>query len=366
MRRQLKLIRSLTAASMKMYFRNTTGVFFTLFIPLVLISVFGLLGNSNGDGSIKINVTDYANNQLSHSYIDAVKEIKVFKVTQGDESSGRDELGKGKIDLMVVVPQGFGETVGQSIRPSQIQTFYNQGRPGSGQSASLILGQVVTQFNNKFTNTPVVIGLKSEGVQTNNLGYIDFILPGIMSMTIMQLGIFTVAFAFISMKSSGALRRIQAAPINPGNFLAAQSITRYLVGLTQIALLTTIGVWLFHLHLLGSIFNLFVVVTLGIVVFLAMGFGIAGLAKDENQAAPLANVLQLPQLFLAGIFFPRDDFPHWLKVITDFLPLTFLADGMRRIFNEGASLWSIHGDLLGLLVWAVIAFVVANRVFSWE
>jgi ABC-2 type transport system permease protein len=364
--KQLKLIYSLTIASMKMYFRNTTGVFFTLFIPLVLVSVFGLLSNGSGNGSIKVDITDYSHTQLSQGYLDAIKKISVFKVTEVDESKARDDLGKGKIDLQVVIPQGFGEITATGVRPSQVQTYYNQGKPGGGQSASLILGQVATEFNNQFTHAPIVIGLKSEGIQTNNLGYIDFILPGIMAMTIMQLGIFTVAFAFISMKSSGALRRIQAAPIKPGNFLVAQSITRYVIGIAQIALLTIIGMTFFHLHLLGSAWSLFVVVTLGIVVFLAMGFIIAGAAKDENQAAPLANVIQLPQLFLAGIFFPRDDFPHWLKIITDFLPLTFLADGMRLIFNEGATLWAIRGDLLGLVVWGIIAYILADRLFSWE
>jgi ABC-2 type transport system permease protein len=364
--RQFRLLRSLTVASMKMYFRNTTGVFFTLFIPLVLVGVFGLIANGNGNGSIKLDITDYANNQLSHSYIKAVDKVSAFKVTQTDEGSARDALGKGNIDLEVIIPKSFGVASHGQLAPADVQTYYNQARPGNGQTASLILGQIASGFNDSIAHTPTVIGLKSTGVKTNNLGYIDFILPGIMAMSIMQLGIFTVAFAFISFKTSGALRRIQATPIKPGNFLVAQSITRYIVGIFQVALLTSIGVGFFHLHLLGSILSLFVVVTLGIIVFLAMGFGIAGAAKDENQAAPFANLIQFPQLFLSGIFFPRDSFPHWLTVITNYLPLTYLSDAMRLIFNQSANLWTVRTDILGLLVWLVIAYLVADRVFSWE
>ena len=364
--RQYRLLRSLTIASMKMYFRNTTGVFFTLFIPLVLVTVFGFISNGNGSGSIKLAITDYANDSLSHSYLAAVNKVSAFKVQQTDEGTARDELGKGNTDLQVIIPKSFGTTVQGHLVPADIQTYYNQARPGNGQTASLILGQIAAGFNNAITHAPTVIGLKSTGVKTNNLGYIDFILPGIMAMSIMQLGIFTVAFAFISFKTSGALRRIQATPIKPGNFLVAQSITRYIVGILQIALLAGIGIGLFHLHLLGSVFSLFVVVTLGIIVFLAMGFGIAGAAKDENQAAPFANLIQFPQLFLSGIFFPRDAFPHWLFVITNFLPLTYLADAMRLIFNESANLWTVRGDVLGLLVWLVVAYLIADRVFSWE
>jgi ABC-2 type transport system permease protein len=337
-----------------------------LFIPLVLVLVFGFLSKGSGSGNIKVSLTDYANNQASHAYVDAVKKVDAFKLDQTDEATAREELGKGKIDLQVIIPNTFGGVKNGQPAPSTVQTYFNQGRPGNGQTASLILGQITSGFNSQITRSPAVYGLKSEGVKTNNLGYIDFILPGIMAMSIMQLGIFTVAFAFISYKTTGALRRIQATPIKPSYFLIAQSITRYIIGLLQIALLVAIGVAFFDLHLLGNILTLLVVVTLGIVVFLAMGFGIAGGAKDENQAAPFANLIQFPQLFLSGVFFPRDDFPHWLKVVTDFLPLTFLSDAMRRIFNEGASLWAVHTDILGLIVWGIIAYLIADRVFRWE
>lgn len=366
--RQLRLLASLTVASLKMYFRNTTGVFFSLFIPLVLVIVFGLLSNGNNSGgNIKLLVTDQAHTPLSQSYLKAVEKVRSFKVMQtSDTGYARSQLKKDKVDLEVVIPPSFGKAGTGTLAASQIQTYYNQAQPGDGQTASLVLQQITSQFNARLTGTPQVIGLKSTGVKTNNLGYIDFILPGIMAMTLMQLGIFTVAFAFISFKTSGALRRIQATPIKPANFLIAQSVTRYIVGLLQIALLVGIGIGFFHLHLIGSIFTLFVVVTLGIVVFLAMGFGIAGAAKDENQAAPFANLIQFPQLFLSGIFFTRDDFPHWLATVTNYLPLTYLSDAMRAIFNNGASLWAVRTDLLGLVVWGIIAYAVANRVFSWE
>jgi ABC-2 type transport system permease protein len=105
---------------------------------------------------------------------------------------------------------------------------------------------------------------------------------------------------------------------------------------------------------------------LGSIIFLAMGFAIAGWAKNEDQAAPVANLLSLPMTFLSGVFFPRDAMPDLLKGITEFLPLTYLSEALRRIANDGAGVVDIGGDLLGLAVWAVIAFIVAVRLFSWE
>ena len=118
--------------------------------------------------------------------------------------------------------------------------------------------------------------------------------------------------------------------------------------------------------MVGSFLAFGVASGLGVVVFLAFGFCIAGWAKDENQAAPIANLVTFPMLFLSGVFFSRDGFPALLKTVTDYFPLTFLADALRRIANEGASLSAVRGDLQGLAVWGVVVFFVAVLIFRWE
>jgi ABC-type multidrug transport system permease subunit len=62
----------------------------------------------------------------------------------------------------------------------------------------------------------------------------------------------------------------------------------------------------------------------------------------------------------------RDTFPPLLNFITGFLPLTYLADALRHVANDNASLWAVRGDLLGLVVWGIIAGLIAVKVFSWE
>lgn len=366
MKRKWQAFRSLTIASLKMYFRNVTAVFFTMFIPILLVIIFGLLNSGDNSGSIHIALTNNSKTQMAQNFESALKNIKAFKVDEMSEKDARDQLGKGKLDLQVVIPTDFGVVTATGVKPSTVASYYNQNKPGSGQTAGLIIGQIMSQYNDKITGAPQIFVLKNTGIKTNDLNYIDFLLPGIIAMTIMQLGIFSVAFGFISFKTSGALRRMQATPLHPINFLAAQSITRVIIGIAQVLLLLGIGVYAFHMHLIGSLFNMLVMALIGTVTFLAFGFGIAGWAKDENQAAPVANLISFPMLFLSGTFFPRESFPDYLKRITDVLPLTYLADGLRRIANEGATLWAVRHDIFGLFIWAIIAFIIAVRVFKWE
>jgi len=71
-------------------------------------------------------------------------------------------------------------------------------------------------------------------------------------------------------------------------------------------------------------------------------------------------------MFLSGVFFGRDTMPAALNTVTDYLPLTYLADGMRAISTQGATLWTQWPQMLGLGVWLVVTFAVAARLFKWE
>ncbi len=204
-----------------------------------------------------------------------------------------------------------------------------------------------------------------ESVASRDLGYIDFLVPGIVGMTVMQLGIFGVAFGFVQLKRTGALRRLFATPTSPAYFLSAQVASRLVLGYVQVVILIGIGIW-FGLQMFGDYATLVVIVLIGSAIFLAVGFAIAGWAKNEDQAAPVANLVSLPMMFLSGVFFPREAMPDVLASVTQYMPLTYVNEALRAVVNEGAGLLSLGPQLLGMGVWVVITFVLAVRMFRWE
>lgn len=365
--RNLQSLKALTLASLKMYFRNRGAVIFTLILPLALLGVFGFLSKGSGQ-KITLVLTNHSATELSKSFTETLKNIPAFKIEELPEADAASELNKGNADLQIIIPEQFGTANAASgtVLPAVIETHYNQAKPQAGQTANMIIQQAANELNNQVTKSPQIISVASTGVQTNNLGYFDFILPGILAMTIMQLGIFGVSFTFVSLKASGALRRIQATPVHPRIFIFAQAMTRLVITLLTLSILLGLGIYFFNFHMVGSFAEFGLTAVLGILVFLGIGFGIAGWAKDENQVAPVANIIQLPMLMLSGIFFSRDNFPAWLKSITDYFPLTYLGDALRHVANEGMHLTQLSGDMLGLSIWAVVIFAIAVYVFRWE
>lgn len=354
---------SLFVASFKMFVRNRAALFFSLFVPLLIMLIFGVL-NFGGTTSTALGLVDEADNPASHALVSALDATPSFEITPGRRDAELAELKQGHRDLVLVIPAGYqGSATSGS---SALVAYSNQSKPEQAQIGGLLLNAVVGQLlaggGGGGAETPLV---SVEPLAGRSLGYIDFLVPGILGLTLMQLGLFSVSFGFVQLKRTGALRRLFATPTSPAYFLAAQVTSRLIIGMAQVLVLLGVGLW-FGLHLVGSIPLLLAISLLGSIIFLAIGFSIAGWAKNEDQAAPVANLVSLPMTFLSGVFFSRDAMPEFLRTVTDYLPLTYLNHALRSVINDGVGVGAIAGDLLGMAAWAVIAFLLAIRLFKWE
>jgi ABC-2 type transport system permease protein len=270
-------------------------------------------------------------------------------------------LEKGEREMVLILPAGFN-----SATPGKLTVYVNGERPQEAQLGELLLQKVLDDLS--FARTPRAdrIAIAMVAVKSRNLTYIDFLIPGVLSMSIMQMGIFGVAFGFVTLKKRGILRRLWVTPIRPWSFVGGQVLMRLTVVMMQISIIVGAGVFFFHLHFIGSLASLFLIGVLGGIVFLSIGFAIAGISKTEDQVAPIANLISLPMMLLSGIFFSRSNLPGVIHTITDYFPLTYLADAMRSVAIDGSSLIAIGPQLIGLLVWCLISTIVAVKMFRWE
>src|SRR5574338_132143 len=315
MRHRLELFWVLFVASIKMFVRNRVALFFSLFLPMVIMLIFGVL-NFDQASSVSLGVVDEAGTDARQNLLTAVEGVETFEVSTGDRDAEMSALQKGERDLVLVIPGAWGE--GGDFSPLTAYASANAG--ADAQIGALVLNSLALGMAGGGPPGGGPPGgatslVSVETVNARDLGYIDFLVPGILGLTIMQLGLFGVAFGFVQMKRTGALRRLFATPTAPGYFLSAQIASRLVLGLAQIAILLGIGL-AFGLNLVGSLALLLGVALVGAVIFLGMGFAVAGWAKNEDQAAPVANIISLPMMFLSGTFFPRAAMPEFLRGVT--------------------------------------------------
>src|SRR3989440_11903722 len=137
-----------------------------------------------------------------------------------------------------------------------------------------------------------------------------------------------------------------ATPIRVPNLLAAHVLTRLVIATGQVAVLLVVALVLFNVTIVGGLAPLFVVALLGSVLFLTIGFALAGRAETENQVPAIAQLITLPQFFFSGVFFSKDAAPALIRPLTNLRPLTFLNDALREISVQGATVWDLRGSLL--------------------
>lgn len=358
---------ALFVASVKMFIRNRTALFFSLFLPLVIMLIFGVL-NFEGSTTISLGVVDESGGSGGASLVEGLAEYDYLEIREGSREAEVTALEEGDRDFVLVLPAGFEPRLGSE---TGLVAYASTSDPSQAQVGRGLLQQAVGGAIATASGAPVDPGsgfsapLTFQSVESRDLGYIDFLVPGIVGMTVMQLGLFGVAFGFVQLKRTGALRRLFATPTPPAYFLSAQVASRLVLGYVQVTILVGIGI-LFGLQMFGSWLVLAVITGLALLIFLAVGFAVAGWAKNEDQAAPVANLISLPMLFLSGVFFPRDAMPEFLRGITQYMPLTYVNEALRGVMNEGAGLIDLGPQLLGMGIWAIITFVLAVRLFKWE
>lgn len=353
---------TLTFIFAKSYLRDRLGIFFSVLVPIIITVLFGLM-NFGGSAKVSVGVVDEASNAASARFADGLRQVSALDVHGGTRDEELRALQRGERDMVLVFPDGFAPSPTLS---ATILVYEHAGRPQQVSVGRAVLTQVVDQATFAAVGSQPIARFETQRVDANKLTYVDFLIPGMVALSIMQLGIFTVAFGVVQAKRLGVLRRLMATPLRPVELLAAQTVVRLGMVLAQVLVLVGLGVVLFKYTLVGNFVELVVVGVLGGLVFLALGYAIAGRARSEEQAAPLANLVSMPQMFLSGIFFGREALPTWLKPISDVFPLTFLADAAREVSTQGAHLWDVRGDILGLLAWLAIAFVAAVKLFRFE
>jgi ABC-2 type transport system permease protein len=363
----------LTIASLKMYLRNRQAIFWALFFPMLIMLIFGLF-NFDKFSPPDVGLVNNANNDAATAFIDAVSSDAdpLLVLDTGNEADLREKLRTGDIDALLILPEGFGNPGSVST----IKALYDSRKPQEQGVTQTIVGDVLDSMFLQMANVPDEYRVESrfviepDYIAGEGQGYRGFIVPGVAAMAIMQSGLFGVVFSLIRYKTGGVLRRLQATPIGASHFLIGQMTTRLIVTILQTYVLLLVGMLVLGVSVgNGTIMNWIDITTLAIfggALFTVLGLAISGWAKSEDVAAPVANIVSLPMMFLSGVFFPVDSLPNWLSSISRFFPLTYLADGFREITVNGASILTLGPELLGLGIWTVVSFIVATRVFKWE
>jgi ABC-2 type transport system permease protein len=199
-----------------------------------------------------------------------------------------------------------------------------------------------------------------------NIAYSKYLLPGIIAMVVMQGGIYTLAYAIIDFKGKGILKRLAVTPLTKTQFIFSLLSARLTVMLIQTFVLTIIGIIIFNTQFTWRALTIATFVLLGGAIFLLLGLIISTFADTYESAAPITAGIGLPLTFLGNIFYPVENLPEWLQNVAKFLPITYVADGLRQSYIFGWGLRDLAMEVFVLLCFFVVFLAIAVWRFKLE
>jgi ABC-2 type transport system permease protein len=367
LKQKLYTVWAFYTVNLRRLFRDKMALFFTFLFPLIFLLVFGF-ANKNSGVSFNVAVINQSSNQIATKTVNDIKHTKVFKVDKEvkNMSQAKEKMKRSQLDAIIVLPSSFG-AIKNGQPTGQAQVIYTQNSAQGGQAVQSVLqSQYFARINAGLVSTQAPFSAKAVQLNEKSLTSFDYAFAGILGFTILGSGIFGPINIFPELKKMGILRRLHTTPLRVWQYFLSVMLGNAVVGLMSLALMYVVAMKLFNLHIAGNILELIVFLVFSLLLILGIGLAIGGWAKNERQAAPLANIVVFPMMFLSGTFFPRFGLPVWLQHLTDYFPLTPVIDGARLITTEGLHLTQLGSQLAIMGVWLVVVYLIAFRVFRWE
>ena len=363
----MKSVIALYLAQAKESLRDRSFLLFVLLLPVMFGVFFGLVfaGNSGGF-TLQLGI---ANEDTGTAGAEIVKSLqtpeiaKTINLAIGTRDELLVKLDKADLHIVVVLPANLSQVVA-ARQPAEVEAFYDPTR----QTSAAGLGTVNTLLNNinlQLSGAPRLLTMSARTVQTNPVRNIDFYMAGMLGVALLWLGIFGVAQPLVTQREQQILRRFGVTAITRATMLTAEVGWRVSIGVIQAALFVIVGNLGFQV-VVKNWLPFAGAVLLGTLVFVSLGYVIAGIARTSESAMGIAQLVNFPTMMLSGSIFPADMLPTLFKPVVTFLPLTYLSDLLRQTMVGAPAMNPMLLDFAVLGGWFVVLSVLAFKLWRWE
>lgn len=179
-------------------------------------------------------------------------------------------------------------------------------------------------------------------------------------------GLFGAGMRTVQDRETNVLRRFKVAPINAAPVLVASLVSGLVNFLPVVLLFLVCGRFVYHTPFPTNTLSLLVFVSIGLLAFRALGMIIAAVVNSAQEGNIIIQLCYLPMLFLSGATFPVSIMPIWLRTIAQFLPATYLHQGVQSIVIGGESLAANGTAIAALILAMAVSLFVGVKLFRWE
>jgi ABC-2 type transport system permease protein len=335
----------LTLARLREFIREPEALFWSFVFPIVMSVALAIAFPAAGVQPVRVGVTPGAASEALRKTLGADAGIVVREVPSDQELR---QLREGDVHVIV--------------RPGDPPTYRFDPDREESRIARLVVDDVLKRAGGRSDPWRA----REDAVAIPGSRYVDWLIPGIIALNIMNNGMWTIGFMTVNARVRKLLKRLAASPMKKWEFLLAPALARLLFLGPEIAVPLVFAALVFDVPIRGSILGISVVAVVGALTFGSIGMLLGSRVRTFEAINGLMNLTTVPMWVLSGVFFSSSNFPAVVQPVIHALPLTALVDALRSVVLEGATLGAIRMEMLTLMTWAIVTFSIGLRIFKWR
>jgi ABC-2 type transport system permease protein len=369
--------------------RNRMGLFMLILMPIFMMAMVGFIYPSETSlNNVPIALvnedTGFGNYSLSSTFILTLNSINentgMMTLTNASNLDDvREMIQTGAAEGGIIISSDFTQNI-MSGQQGTITIITDQSNPQMSAMIQAVLNQIFEQMGTALAQQNVAeqlgidlnnalavvkpYNIQTKGSIEGEFSYFDFIAPGIMAMTVMMSVMTGLPAAISHEREVGTLDGMMVAPINRLSVILGKTVAQMTRGIVQGVIILVLAIMLFGVTIHGNILLVFALLLLGVFSFVGLGIVLTSFAKNQETAVMMMTTIMFPMMFLSGVFFPIEQMPWFMQTISKFLPLTYVADALRKVMVLGAGIPELANELSILIVFGIIMTAIALPVFK--
>ncbi len=189
-------------------------------------------------------------------------------------------------------------------------------------------------------------------------------VPGIMGMLLMLICAMMTSISIVKEKERGTMEVLLVSPIRPLMIIIAKAVPYLVLAFVILCTILFISKYLLLVPISGSLFWIFLVSCIYIIVALSLGLLISTVANTQLVALlTSAMMLLMPSILLSGMMFPVESMPDILQYISAIMPPRYYISAMRKLMIMGVGIDKVMHELMVLSLMAVVLLSAALLKF---
>ncbi|MBP1640451.1 MAG: multidrug transporter permease [Bacteroidetes bacterium] len=349
-------------------FRDKRTMLILLGMPVVQLILFGF-AITNEVKNAKIVVFDSSNDDATRRIarqLDASQYFSVVRYVKSQQEL-KQVFQDGNISMAVVFDERFNENLLHTGK-AQLQLLTDATDPNTAtqlvQYASSIIGDYQQELMEQ-NKVPYQIQPEVKLLYNPQMKAAYNFVPGVLGMILMLICAMMTSIAIVREKELGTMEILLVSPMKPIYIILAKAIPYLTLSSINLVTVLLLSIFVLNVPVAGSLFWLFLVSLLFILVSLSIGLLVSTLVNSQ-MAAMLVSVLamMMPVILLSGMIYPIENMPPVLQWASNIVPARWYISAVKGLMIKGVGIAAVGKEVTVLCVMVVLLITVSMKKFK--